>query len=221
MKKLGCLFPIDCRWLSESLIRHSSFWKPEKAPGQRKTGGSHSCHRSQSGKKGQVLYGRDANSICQGATWKYFLKYYASLKDACLCSLGRKIQWFLKELPFDLSPWGLWHSISNKGGKESRKWLFRQNKEDEYHKGDMKPEALWRHVGIKAEITTCRYWSGKTILISFKRWCCESAELNMPADLENSAVATGLENVSVHSNPKERQLQRMLKLPHNCTHLTR
>ena len=24
-----------------------------------------------------------------------------------------------------------------------------------------------------------------------------------------------------HSNPKERQCQRMLKLPHNCTHLTR
>ena len=23
-----------------------------------------------------------------------------------------------------------------------------------------------------------------------------------------------------HSNPKERQCQRMLKLPHNCTHLT-
>ena len=29
-----------------------------------------------------------------------------------------------------------------------------------------------------------------------------------------------LENVSFHSNPKERQCQRMLKLPHNCTHLT-
>ena len=43
----------------------------------------------------------------------------------------------------------------------------------------------------------------------------------MPANLENSAVATGLEKVSFHSNPKERQCQRMLKLPHNCTHLTR
>ena len=37
---------------------------------------------------------------------------------------------------------------------------------------------------------------------------------------ENSAVATGLEKVSFHSNPKERQCQRMLKLPHSCTHLT-
>ena len=33
----------------------------------------------------------------------------------------------------------------------------------------------------------------------------------MPANLENSAVATGLEKVSFHSNPKERQCQRMLK----------
>jgi len=40
----------------------------------------------------------------------------------------------------------------------------------------------------------------------------------MPAHLENSAVATGLEKVSFHSNPKERQCQTMLKLPHNCTH---
>ena len=37
----------------------------------------------------------------------------------------------------------------------------------------------------------------------------------MPAHLENSAVATGLEKVSFHSNPKERQCQRMLKLLHN------
>ena len=41
----------------------------------------------------------------------------------------------------------------------------------------------------------------------------------MPAHFENSAVTTGLEMVSFHSNPKERQCQRMLKLPHNCTHL--
>ena len=36
----------------------------------------------------------------------------------------------------------------------------------------------------------------------------------MPANLENSAVATGLEKVSFHSNPKERQCQRMLKVLH-------
>ena len=42
----------------------------------------------------------------------------------------------------------------------------------------------------------------------------------MPADLENSAVATGLEKVSFHSNLKEGQYQRMFKLPHSCTHFT-
>ena len=42
----------------------------------------------------------------------------------------------------------------------------------------------------------------------------------MPANLENSTVASGLEKISFHSNPKERQCQRMLKLLHNCIHLT-
>ena len=34
----------------------------------------------------------------------------------------------------------------------------------------------------------------------------------MPANLENSAVATGLEKASFHSNPKERKCERVLKL---------
>ena len=42
----------------------------------------------------------------------------------------------------------------------------------------------------------------------------------MPANLESSAVAAGLEKISFHSNPKEGQYQRMFKLPHICTHLT-
>ena len=42
----------------------------------------------------------------------------------------------------------------------------------------------------------------------------------MPANLENSAVVTGLKKVSFHANPKESQCQRMFKLLHNCTHIT-
>ena len=34
-----------------------------------------------------------------------------------------------------------------------------------------------------------------------------------------TAVATG-QKVSFHFNPKERQCQRMFKLPHSCTHFT-
>ena len=42
----------------------------------------------------------------------------------------------------------------------------------------------------------------------------------MSANLENSAMATGLEKVSFHSNPKEGQSQRMFKLTYNCAHFT-
>ena len=45
------------------------------------------------------------------------------------------------------------------------------------------------------------------------------AALNMPTNLENSVVATGLEK-SFHSIPKERKCQRMFKLLYNCTHFT-
>ena len=41
----------------------------------------------------------------------------------------------------------------------------------------------------------------------------------MPANLGNSAVVTGLEKVSFHSSPKEKQCQRMFKLWHSFTHL--
>ena len=59
----------------------------------------------------------------------------------------------------------------------------------------------------------------KSRVLEEKR-CCESVALNMTANLENSAVATGLEKVSFHFNPKERKCQKMLKLRHSCTHLT-
>ena len=36
-----------------------------------------------------------------------------------------------------------------------------------------------------------------------KRWCCESAALNMPANLENSAVVTGLERSVFIPIPKK------------------
>ena len=43
----------------------------------------------------------------------------------------------------------------------------------------------------------------------------KSVALNVPANLESSAVTTGLRKVGFHSNPKERQCQRMFKLPYN------
>ena len=48
----------------------------------------------------------------------------------------------------------------------------------------------------------------------------KSAALNMSANLENSAMTTGLEKVSFHSNPKEGKWQRKFKLAYDCTHFT-
>ena len=89
-------------------------------------------------------------------------------------------------------------------------------------------ETASRREGTDGEPPVCQEWrpllgTGRKLRSMFwwsERWCCESAALSMPANLENSAVATGLEKISFHSNPKERQCQRMLKLLHNCTHLT-
>ena len=44
--------------------------------------------------------------------------------------------------------------------------------------------------------------------------------LNVSANLESSAMASGLEQVNFHSRPKEGQYQRMFKLPYNCGHFT-
>ena len=50
-------------------------------------------------------------------------------------------------------------------------------------------------------ITTNKASGGDGILVELfsnpERWCCESAALNMPANLENSAVATGLEKIPI------------------------
>ena len=48
-----------------------------------------------------------------------------------------------------------------------------------------------------------RWWNSSWAISNPERWCCESAALNMPANLENWAVVTGLEKVSFHSNAKE------------------
>ena len=89
---------------------------------------------------------------------------------------------------------------------------------------DLEPDILECEVKWALEsITTNKASGGDGIpveLFQILKDDAVSAALNMPEHLENSAVATGLEKVSFHSNPNERQCQRMLKLPFNCTHLT-
>ena len=90
---------------------------------------------------------------------------------------------------------------------------------------DLEPDILECEVKWALErITTNKASGGDGIPVELFQLLKDDAvkvlHSNMPANLENSAVATGLEKVSFHSNPKERQCQRMLKLPHNFTHLT-
>ena len=89
---------------------------------------------------------------------------------------------------------------------------------------DRSPRA--RHLGVRSQralgsITTNKARGGDGIPVELfqilKDDGCESAALNMPANLENSAVATGTGKAQF---PKEKQCQRMFNQPHNCTLLT-
>ena len=63
-------------------------------------------------------------------------------------------------------------------------------------------------------------------LVLMKRAICEASggdwipALNMSANLESSAMAIEVEEVSFHSNPKEGEYQRMFKLQYSCAHFT-
>ena len=91
---------------------------------------------------------------------------------------------------------------------------------------DLKPDILECEVKwTLGNFTTKKLMEVMEFLQSyFKFWKMlllgSSATLNMPANLENSAMATGLEKASFHSNSQERQSRRIFKLPHNFTHFT-
>ena len=82
---------------------------------------------------------------------------------------------------------------------------------------------MWSQVGLES-ITMNKTSGGDIIPVELfqilKGDAVKSDTLNMPANLENSAVAIELEEVTFHFNPKERKCQRTLKLPHNGTYLT-
>ena len=89
---------------------------------------------------------------------------------------------------------------------------------------DLEPDILECEVKWALEsITTNKASGGDGIPIELFQILKDDAVkvLLSISNLENSAVATGLEKVSFHSNPPKKQCHIMLKLPHNCTHLTR
>ena len=86
---------------------------------------------------------------------------------------------------------------------------------------NLEPDILECEVRWALEsITTNKASGGDRIPVELFQILKDDA-VKVPANLENSAMATGLEKVSFHSNPKERQSQRVFRLLHNCTHLTR
>ena len=120
-------------------------------------------------------------------------------------------------------------SIKDRNGRdvtetENIKKRWQEYTEDLYKKDLHDPD---NHNGVithlESDILECEWtffkWTLESITLN-KASGGDGIPLNMPANLENSAVATGLEKVSFHSSPKERQCRRMLKLPHNCTHVT-
>ena len=82
---------------------------------------------------------------------------------------------------------------------------------------DLEPDILECEVKWALEsITTNKARNSSWAISNPERWCCESAALNMPANLENSALATGLENISFPSNTKERFFYEKPELSCNC-----
>ena len=64
---------------------------------------------------------------------------------------------------------------------------------------------MWSQVGLRKhhyEQIYWRWWNSSGAISNPERWCCESAALNMPANLENSSGATRLAKVSFHWIPK-------------------
>ena len=95
--------------------------------------------------------------------------------------------------------------------KEYTEELYKKELHDpDNHDGmitDLEPDIRECEVKWALEsITMNKASGGDGILVKLfqilKDDAVESAALNMPANLENSAVATGLEKVSFHSNPK-------------------
>ena len=167
-------------------------------------------------------------SMCQRAQeWQHSLQSQTYEAEVWLPHL--LAIWFLTFLTFRAKM----DSIKDRSGMDltediKKRWqeyteeLYKKDLHDpDDHNGvitHLEPDILGYEVKLPLERITINKASGG--ISNPETWCCKSAVLNIPANLENSAVATGLEKVSFPSNPKERQCLRMLKVPHNCTYLT-
>ena len=111
--------------------------------------------------------------------------------------------------------------------QEYREELYKKDLDDlDNHDGvitNLEPDILECEAKWALEsITTNKASGGDGILVELFQILKDDAVKVLHSICQHiwkTAVAAGLEKVSFHSNPKERQCQRMLKLLHNWTHL--
>ena len=116
-----------------------------------------------------------------------------------------------------------------KRGQENTEELYKKDLHDpDNHNGvitHLEPDILECEVKWALEsITTKKATGGDGIPVELFQILKDDAVKVLHSicqQIWKTAVATRLEKVSFHSNPKERQCQRMLKLLHNCTLHTR
>ena len=85
----------------------------------------------------------------------------------------------------------------------------------------LKPDILEREVKWALEgITTSKASGGDGIPVELFQILKDDAVKVLHSICQQIWKTQQWPQDSFHSNPKERQCQRMLKLPHNCTHLT-
>ena len=109
--------------------------------------------------------------------------------------------------------------ILRRGGKNTQKNCTKKDLHNQdNHDGvitHLEPDILECEVKWALEsITMIKASGGDGIPVEFFQILKDDA-VKVPANLENSAVATGLEKVSFQFSPKGRQCQRRFKLPHN------
>ena len=100
-----------------------------------------------------------------------------------------------------------------KRGQEYTEELYKKDLSDpDNHDGmttHLEPDFLECEIKwALGNITTNKASGGDGISAELFQILNDDAAFNMPSHLENSAVATGLERVSFHSNPNKRQCQK-------------
>ena len=120
-------------------------------------------------------------------------------KDWCWCWNSNTLATWCEELTHWKRP-QCWERLRAGGEGGDRGW-----------DGWMASLTRWMWVWVNSR----SWWNASWSIWNPQRRCCESSALNIPANMEISAVATRLEKVSFYSSPKQRQWQRMFKLPHN------